>query len=361
MKVLLVINSLATGGAEKLLLDTIPRYVDAGITMELLLLNGKDTPFLEKLKEKSAIPIYSLSSGSVYNPMLIYKLRKYLKEYDIVHVHLFPSLYWIALCKWIFSIKTKIIFTEHSTSNRRRNTFFTVFDRFIYRQYNLIIAISENVKENLNSHIKNHKIKIIVIENGVDVEKIKKALPLNNFKAKGQKDIKYVIQVSRFQYPKDQNTVIRAFSHLPEDIELLLVGSGKGLKASKKLARELNLEEKIHFLGIRTDVPNLLKTAAIVILSSHYEGMSLSSIEGMASGRPFIASDVPGLTSIVKGAGILFPLGDEKKLASHILDLLNDETLYADIVLKCQERAAKYSIENMVENHIKLYKCLKEN
>jgi glycosyltransferase involved in cell wall biosynthesis len=50
----------------------------------------------------------------------------------------------------------------------------------------------------------------------------------------------------------------------------------------------------------------LLKTADIVVLSSHYEGLSLASIEGMASGKPFIASDVPGLHEVVKGADLLF-------------------------------------------------------
>ena len=106
------------------------------------------------------------------------------------------------------------------------------------------------------------------------------------------------------------------------------------------------------------DVPQLLKTADIVVLSSKFEGMSLSSIEGMASGKPFIASDVPGLSEIVKGAGILFPLGDEKKLAAEILRLANDSAYYGKIATQCFNRAKEFDISNMVNKHIALYQEL---
>ena len=74
MKVLQIINSLNTGGAEKLLLDTIPKYNEKGIVMDLLLLNGNETPFFKELKKQKKSTIYSLSNGSVYNPLLIFKI-----------------------------------------------------------------------------------------------------------------------------------------------------------------------------------------------------------------------------------------------------------------------------------------------
>jgi glycosyltransferase involved in cell wall biosynthesis len=114
----------------------------------------------------------------------------------------------------------------------------------------------------------------------------------------------------------------------------------------------------VFFLGIRTDVPQLLKGSDIVVLSSKYEGLSLSSIEGMASGKPFIAADVPGLKEIVVGAGLLFPQGDEKALVKKITELLNDEKLYNKVSVSCLERAALYDINNMVEKHITLYRSI---
>ena len=103
-------------------------------------------------------------------------------------------------------------------------------------------------------------------------------------------------------------------SELPNNYSLQIVGDGPRRPILEKLAEEKNVE----FLGIRTDIPDILSSTDIVVLSSHWEGLSLSSIEGMASGRPFIASDVDGLHEMVNGAGVLFPDGDHIALASAI-------------------------------------------
>lgn len=106
------------------------------------------------------------------------------------------------------------------------------------------------------------------------------------------------------------------------------------------------------------DVPQLLKTADIIVLSSKYEGLSLSSIEGMASGKPFIASDVPGLKEIVSGAGVLFEQGNAIELAEKINKLLEDKEYYTEIVESCQKRAQEYDIIKMVDKHIQLYESI---
>ena len=119
-----------------------------------------------------------------------------------------------------------------------------------------------------------------------------------------------------------------------------------------------SIGERVLFLGLRMDVPQLLKTADVVVLSSKYEGLSLSSIEGMASGKPFVASDVPGLQEIVTGAGILFKQGDAKDLANKIENLITNEVYYQEIVNTCLKRSEQYDIQLMVEKHIHLYQTI---
>lgn len=80
MKVLQVINSLATGGAEKIILESVPKFVEKGIDVELLLLNGNQHPFLVELEEKHCCKIMYLGGGSVYNPFHIFKIMRYLKK-----------------------------------------------------------------------------------------------------------------------------------------------------------------------------------------------------------------------------------------------------------------------------------------
>jgi glycosyltransferase involved in cell wall biosynthesis len=361
MKILQVINSLNTGGAEKLLLESIPLYIKKGIKMDLLLLNGAETPFLTALKKHDSCSIISLGNGSVYNPFLIFKLIPYLKKYDAIHVHLFPAQYFVAFAKLISFSKVPLIFTEHSTNNRRlENPIFKWIDKFIYKFYERIICITEKVFNIIQEHTNLPKEKFSVIENGVNLSAITESTILNKNEIVPaiNEEEKVVIQVSSFQEPKDQPTLIKAIRDLPNNVKLILVGDGILRNECENLVKKLNLENRVFFLGIRTDVPQLLKSSDIVVLSSKYEGLSLSSIEGMASEKPFIASDVPGLREIVGGAGLLFPQGDETALAKMITDLLNDEKLYNKVAEACQSRAALYDINKMIEKHIALYQSI---
>lgn len=362
MRVLQIINSLATGGAEKLLLDSLPLYNKENISVDVLLLKGNDYPFVKELKDKQCCSIFSLTNGTVYNPLLLFKIIPYLKKYDVIHVHLFPAQYWVVFAKWIALSKVKLVFTEHSTSNRRmKNIFFSLFENLIYKAYDAIIAITETVRENIKNHVSLNDESIIVIQNGIDLEKIKHAEPLENFKNNFQKqNIQSILQVSSFQEPKDQLTVVKSLLYLPENFHLFLAGDGITKSKVASVVKELGLQNRVHFLGIRTDVPNLLKSVNYIVLSSKYEGLSLSSIEGMASGVPFIASKVPGLQNIVENYGILFEQGNDQELAYKILDLFKDEDLYKKTIASCLERAKHFDINLMVSKHIALYRKVYE-
>ena len=359
MKILQIINSLATGGAEKLIVDTVPLYQEKGIEMDVLVLVGKHYPFYKKLEASSTGNIFSLGLKSVYNPLAIIKIIPFLKKYDIVHVHLFPVQYFVVLAKWLSFSKTKLIFTEHSTSNRRlKNKIFKSFDKYIYKGYSKIICITKEIQVIILAHTGFSKDRTELISNGVPVFEYNQAVPFDKTDLKFEITDKLLIQVSSFQEPKDQKTLIKSIVHLPAFIKLILVGDGVLKQECENLVKKLQLEKRVFFLGVRTDVPRLLKTADIVVLSSKYEGLSLSSIEGMASGKPFIASDVAGLSEVVSGAGVLFTQGDENELAQKIMELFNDERQYQAVAKSCEMRANQYDIKNMIAQHISLYESL---
>ena len=361
MKVLQIINSLATGGAEKLVLETIPLLNKQGIKTDLAVLNGTEYPFLLSLKKKDSCHIHSLSYGSVYNPLLIFKIIKFFKQYDVIHVHIFPSLYWVSLAKMISVSKVKLVYTEHSTSNhRRRNLFFKIVDRIIYSNYSKIITISPEVDSNLKKHLNDKDNRFHLIQNGINLETIKQAEPISKktFFPNLTEDCKVLIQVASFRYPKDQKTVIKSLKLLDNNIVLLLVGDGPLRPECEALAKDLEVSDRVAFLGIRMDVMALLKTADIIVLSSHHEGLSLSSIEGMASGRPFIATDAPGLGELVRHAGIVFPIQDDAELAYQINLLLTNKSYYNTTVTKCLKKANDYSIDNTIKSLIKVYKSI---
>ncbi|MCB0456598.1 MAG: glycosyltransferase [Flavobacteriaceae bacterium] len=355
MKIVIVINSLATGGAEKLVLDTIPKFIERGITVELLLLNGTEHPFLTKMKEEKQCSISVLSNGSVYNPFLIFKIIPFLKKNSLVHVHLFPAIYWVVFAKVISFSKCKLFLTEHNTTNRRKGIFFAFMDKRVYRKYEKLIAITDEINEILKNKFRFQSSKFVKIHNGVDLQKIQNAIPANKEDFGLKMSDKVIIQVSSFTPQKDQQTLIKAINKLPSHIHLLLVGDGPSKTNCITLAEKLKIKDRVHFLGLRMDVPNLLKMADIVVLSSHFEGLSLASIEGMISGKPFVASRVPGLQNLVEGAGILVEENNDAHLAEEIQHLLNDTLYYSQKVTNCQERAKEFGLEKMVTNYISLY------
>lgn len=350
MKILHVITSLRTGGAEKLMTELLSRLRDLGNTVELLLFDGTRTPFYDEI-EKTGITIHHLAiGGNVYSPLYIFRLRNYLKNYDIIHTHNTACQYFVPLANMLSLTKCKLFTTEHNTFNRRRNIFgWKYIDRFIYKHYDSIISISQKATDNLTFFIGN-KYKIETIENGVDLSTFKYLSP-PNFNS-----IDYIItMIAGFRKQKDQDTLIKALSLLPQEYKLWLVGDGERRGILEKQVADLNLVNRVKFWGIRSDIPQILEKSHIVVLSSHWEGLSLSSIEGMASGRPFIASDVDGLREIVSGYGILFPHQDVKTLANKIKSLCENKEKYNQVVHACQEKAKQYDINIMADKYNQRY------
>lgn len=356
MRILHIITSLRTGGAEKLMVDLLPRLRNAGNEVGLVVFDGTQTPFYKQL-ESTGIKLYSLSvGGSVYNPVYVLRLKQYIKNYDIVHTHNSSAQFYAAIaCSLIGGTKPVLVTTEHNSTNRRRNIpLFRTIDYWMYRKYERIICISDQTKTNLCNYINQIQSKVVTIFNGVDTARFMS--PLNRLDRNSDQVI--VTMVAAFREQKDQKTLIRAISLLPQNIELQLVGHGEErlISECRTLSKTLKVDNRVHFLGVRTDVPQILANSDIVVLSSHYEGLSLSSIEGMASGKPFVATDVDGLHEIVDGFGILVKHEDAQDLSDKILWLCNNPEKSLEIAEKCQERACQYDIQLMAHRYLQLYR-----
>ncbi|MEN5233471.1 glycosyltransferase [Sphingobacterium faecium] len=354
MRILHVVNGLGTGGAEKLIVDIVPLIVVKGHVVDVLLLNGENTPFLKELRELGCCTIISLGF-SFYNPFYIFKIIPYLKKYDLVHVHLFPSMYFVALAKLISFSKTKIIFTEHNTSNSRmKNLFMYPLERCIYSQYHSVICITESVQQVLMRKFAFFKNKFKVVENGIDIHRVQTVIGYDRDKFGYIEKDRLICMVAGFRVQKDQDTVVKALKLLPIGYKIIFIGTGDRLEEVKALARTLDVLERITFLGLRTDVISLIKMCDIVVLSSHWEGFGLAAVEGMACGVPVVASDVDGLAQVVSGGGLLFEKGNAKELANKIRSL-EDSAYYEKICLAGIEKAGNYDISIMINKTMVLY------
>ena len=164
--------------------------------------------------------------------------------------------------------------------------------------------------------------------------------------------------VAGFRWEKDQDTLIKSLNELPQRFHLFLVGDGVRRPELEAIVMDENLANRVHFLGLRIDVPQLLHAADFVVMSSHFEGLSLSSVEGMSVGKPFLASDVDGLREVVCGAGILFPHQSAETLAREIMALENSPEEYRSVADACRQRASQFDISKMAEGYSELYQSL---
>lgn len=350
MRILHVITSLRIGGAEKLMVDLLPRLRDMGHKVALCVFDGVKTAFYQEL-ENAGIKIYALrEGGSVYDLRNIFELKRIMKSYDIVHTHnTAPQLF--AAIAGVFCPNVALITTEHNTSNRRRGKWYLKpGDLWMYRQYKNIICISEQARENLVNYIGDSS-NVITIFNGIDLSRFR----LGNSFVSREDGKKVITMVAAFREQKDQKTLIKAFDLLPENYQLQLVGDGELRAETEVFSKQYSSADRIIFMGNRRDVPQVLTSSDVVVLSSHYEGLSLSSLEGMACGRPFIASDVDGLHEIVNGYGILFPQEDFCSLKDIILRVCEDSDYSKKVASKCQERAAQYDIRIMADKYNSIY------
>lgn len=357
MKILHVISSLETGGAQKLVGDLLPIFnrkpgVEASVVV--FRLTGSD---IEKRLLDAGIKVISIDSG-LLSAKAVARLIPLMKEADLVHVHLFPTNYMVAAANMV--ARKPLVFTEHSTHNRRRDRkWLRPFEKAMYFNYSVIACISGATADALTKWI-GHRIadsRIEIIENGIDLDSFHNAPEEDPVEVFGKEGVP-VLMVSRFTASKDHAALVRALARIKRnDVYVVFVGDGETRKEIEDLAHKLGVADRVVFMGIRHDMPRIVKAAKIGVQASNWEGFGLTAVEMMAGGIPVIASDVDGLRQVVEGAGIIFPKNNDKALAQEIMCLIDhpptNETLETGHI-----RAACYSIHKTAANYLELYKSL---
>ena len=162
--------------------------------------------------------------------------------------------------------------------------------------------------------------------------------------------------VARFSMQKDHYTLIDAISMLSDkSCYLVLIGDGPLIFDLMKYANKLKIDDRTLFLGVRQDIPQLIKMSDICVLSSNWEGFGLVAVEYMAAGRPVIVSNVSGLKDVVSDAGLIFEKGNSRDLRDKIESLIYNKNLYIDITKKGQERSMHFDINKMIYDYIRVY------
>lgn len=353
MRVVQIINSFGhqSGGAERLAQDLHVDLLAAGVDAHLVALEQCDASQLENA--------VSLGFSSSYKPGAIFALRKYLgglmSKPDVIHAHLFPTSVCVASLKKIGAISCPVVFTEHNTSNRRREkAIMKPLDGAVYGAFKKIYCISDGTKTSLVNAYPHLLDKTEVIENGA-------TLHFDRFLSRASGPAIKVLSVGRLSKQKNYPVALDAISRLKDaDITYTILGEGSAREALEDQVEVLGLTGQVTFEGHKSDITPFLEDADVFLIPSLWEGFGLAVVEGMNAGLPVVASDVPGLREVVGTDGVcayLVAPSDPEAIAA-ALRRLADADIRRTMGEAGFERSKRFDRQRMTEAYIAAYRLV---
>mgnify|MGYP006288700551 CR=1 FL=1 len=304
-----------------------------------------DNEMSNRLTEEE-IPFFTIEPRSDVNllvlPLILAKIREY--EIDFVDIHS-PKFYWLGTFAARVAGKPVTITRNvpfRKTGIKRK------LNRFLYSLLaDRVLAISDKIKRELLEDYHLDSKKVDVIYDGLETAKFD--LP----QQPRDRSMVIVGVASRLVFGKGLECFIESIpdvvEHVPES-RFVVAGAGPLEDILKKRVGELKLENRVTFTGFRADIPKLFNAFDITVVPSPEEGMSMSALESMASGRPVVATSGGGLVDIISSmeTGVIVAPNDPASLAAGVVSLLRAD--YQAIGNKAKQLVReKFELERVVD------------
>lgn len=367
MKVLYLLDSLNRGGAETLCLDVCRNAAASDLDLIFAAMSGGA---LEPEFESAGVEFVRLKRRLPIDLLVIRQLKNLVKarRINIIHTHqAVEAVHAYLACR---GTKTKIVLTHHGFVADRKN-FFSL--KFLIPRAAANIIVSQALRRWYETEIelkfpdRNTK----VVYNGVDEKRLaprggnlKKELGLRGG------DLLFGMIANFYRDPrKDQLTICRALPQVFSAIEnshcvfvgTVESGAEEKYNACVRFCEENKIADRVHFLGGRGDVPDVLAALDVFVCSSLQEGLPIAVNEAMLARVPLIVSDIEPLLEASENGSYaeIFPIRNHSELAGKLVKLLKDENLRNDLADRAYEFAKKnFSIEAHLRQLKKLYQSI---
>ncbi len=173
------------------------------------------------------------------------------------------------------------------------------------------------------------------------------------------KDAPVILSVGELNANKNHKTGIKALSVLKnKEIHYCIAGNGPLLNELIDFSKECGVENRVHFLGYRRDLPAIFRQSKLFLLPSYREGLGMAAIEAMSCGLPLVSSNRHGINdySIDEVTGFKCNPTDYATMAQHIEHIFSDDELWSNLSKNCAEIAKQFSLEESVAAIMKIYK-----
>ncbi len=293
IRVLQIVTTMNRGGLETMLMNYY-RHIDRSKVQFDFLVHRPEEGDYEKEIRSLGGRIYRVPALNPFSPAYFKALNSFFSkhQYDIVHCHLdCMSAVPLSVAKK-HGVKHRFAHA-HSISQDKDYKYFIklIFKRFIPFFANELFACGNEA----GNWMFNGK-KFFAINNAInaDLYSYNDSVRLSKRTELCIDDCFTICHVGRFDYPKNHPFIIDVFYELLKlnpHSKLLLVGTGSTLQTIKSKVNDLNIDKSVKFLGVRSDIPEILMSADAYLFPSVYEGVSLATIEAQASGLPCFFSD----------------------------------------------------------------------
>lgn len=356
LRTMFVITSMPVGGAEMLLVNLMRRFDGESIVPELCCLKE-----LGPLGEVAAgdVPTYSDLTSGKFDWRVLGRLRRLIDERRIdavITVGAGDKMFWGRLAAWQEDVPV-VLSALHATgwpdTIGRLNRWLTpITDGFI--------AVADQHGRHLVDHERFPEEKVRVIRNGIDSTRFR-SLPDSGIAIRKQLGIPQSAPVcgivAALRHEKNHLLFLRAAalaSKRSPDAHFVLIGDGPERQKLERTVVDTKLAGRVHMLGSRNDIPQLLSAMDVFSLTSHNEANPVSILEAMACEVPVVATSVGSVGESVahESTGFLVQPGDAEGLAGHWLQLFADKNLAKKFGATSREKViAQGSLEKMVNDY----------
>jgi L-malate glycosyltransferase len=313
-----------------------------------------------------SISDYPLFEYQPYETELASKMVDVVKyeHLDLLHVHYaIPHASAAFMAQQILKsqgIDIPFITTLHGTDITLvgRDPSFEPVISFCLNASDAVTAVSKSLMEDTLTHFSTKR-EIHVIPNFIHVPD---DLPVINMEKRRQyadDEERIICHVSNFRPVKRLEDVIKTFYLIQKEIpaKLLLCGDGPDRAKAEHLGRELNICQKIKFIGKVRDAGSILQLSDLFLLPSETESFGLAALEAMAEGVPVVSSNTGGIPEVnVHGvSGYLSNVGDVEDMAKHSLEILRDTKTLEQFRQAALTRASEFKLEKVLPVYEELY------
>jgi glycosyltransferase involved in cell wall biosynthesis len=366
IKVLHILPSFGPAGAESMAVSLMRTLDRERFEVGAISLFDPSGTELEGILAQEGVPVWYLGKRRGFDPRMFVRVARTLEHIrpHVVHTHLRVLRYVLPymFCRRI----PAMIHTVHNLSEREVDWPGRLVHRMAFRRGVLPVAIAEAVADSLRRCYGIDGFPLI--PNGIPVGAFRQ--PLVGRDAWRRKegfaptDVIFAC-VGGLRPQKNPALLLESFAREPAldpRAHLLFIGRGKLRPDLERRVGALGLQERVHLVGVRSDVPETLNAIDVFVLSSDWEGNPLSVMEAMAAGKPVICTAVGGVPELVgdgEECGLLVPRRDAKALAQAMQYLLENPEARDTMGKASATRAVEnFDLSVMAEAYEKLYRAV---